>query len=295
MQPELLSSGHGLLEAPVFDPEFGLIAADASHGGVWAFPSDRAPRLLVPHRRGIGGMAVHARGGFVVSGRNVAIKMPGLEHSDAVEILANDPARGVTGFNDMVTDRMGRVYVGSLAFFAMDVSPSETGEKPAGRLHLIDLDGSVRDVAQGVLLSNGLAFSPDGKRLYFADSLRRIVSVFNVSDDGSLANQTTFCKLPDGLPDGIAVTEDGSVWLAVCHGGRVIAYDQNGEIKEVLTFPVPMITSLCFGGEDYRDLYIVSGPTGAPPELSGCVFRQRVDVPGIPRPRARIAFGKDAR
>jgi gluconolactonase len=169
----------------------------------------------------------------------------------------------------------------------MDVSPDASADVPAGRLHLIDLDGQARDVADGILLSNGMAFSPDARLLYVADSLRRSVLVFDVHDDCSLGAPRTFCRVADGLPDGLAVAEDGSVWLAVCHAGRVIAYSSGGDKKIEITFPVPMTTSLCFGGEDYRDLFVVSGSRAAPPDLAGCVFRVAVDVPGLSRPKAR--------
>jgi gluconolactonase len=70
---ETISTGHGLLEGPLWDIDRGLLVADAIVGGVWAF-KDGPPALVVPHRRGIGGMALHAEGGIVVSGRNVAFK-----------------------------------------------------------------------------------------------------------------------------------------------------------------------------------------------------------------------------
>lgn len=289
--PELISSGHGLLEGPVFDPDLGgLIVADADVGGVWSFPSSGPAKLIVPHRRGIGGMAVHSNGGLVVSGRNVALKPVTMETVPAIELLGNAPIAGVIGFNDLVTDPAGRIYVGSLAFHAMDVAADASSDKPAGRVHLIDLDGTARDVADGILLSNGMAFSPDAKILYLADSLRRCILAFDVRDDGSLGAPRTFCHVTEGLADGIAVAADGSLWLALCHVGRVVVYTAEGKSKNEIAFPVPMTTSLCFGGDNYRDLFVVSGARGAPPELQGCVFRVRVNVPGLPRPKARTAI-----
>lgn len=285
--PELLSSRHGLLEGPVWHPERGLLVADATVGGVWSFRPGAAPALQVANRRGIGGMALHENGGLIVSGRNVAFK-PFLDQPDpdrTIVLLPNDPANGVVGFNDLVTDAAGRIYVGSLGFRAMD---GENLTGPAGFLHLIDLDGSSRIVAKDVQLTNGLGFSPDGTRLYHSDSSRHIVKVYDVGDDGSLGPPAVFAETPAGHPDGLAVAEDGCVWLAVAFGHNVCRFAPDGRELERIQFPVPMVTSLCFGGDDMRDLYVVSGSRGAPPEVGACVYRLRTDIPGLVRPLSRV-------
>ena len=284
---ELLSSGHGLLEGPIWHPRLGFLVADADVGGVWGFPSGVAPKLHVAHRRGIGGMALHENGGLVVSGRNVAFKRligdPGAD--ETVVLLANDPAKGMIGFNDLTTDTAGRIYVGSLGFRAME---NEDQAVPSAFLHVIDLDGTSRVVAEDVQLTNGLGWSPDGKRLYHADSLRHVVKAYEVRSDGSLGRPEIFAATPFGLPDGLAVAEDGSVWLAVAHGHAVCRFASDGRELQRIAFPVPMVTSLCFGGDDLRDLYVVSGSRGAPVDVGACVYRLRVDVSGLPRALARV-------
>jgi xylono-1,5-lactonase len=285
--PELLSSGHGLLEGPVWHPERGLLVADADVGGVWSFRAGNKPKLEVANRRGIGGMALHESGGVIVSGRNVAFKpfldQPGADKT--IVLLPNDPARNMVGFNDLVTDAMGRIYVGSLGFRAVDQ------EDPAGRtafLHRIDLDGTSHIVAEDVELTNGLGFAPDGKHLYHSDSLRHIVKVYAVRDDGSLGPPKVFVTVGSGHPDGLAVAEDGSVWLAVAYGHAVCRFAPDGRELERIAFPVPMVTSLCFGGADLHDIYVVSGSRGASSDVGACVYRLRSDVAGLGRPPARV-------
>jgi len=284
---ELISSGHGLLEGPIWHPTRGLLVADADVGGVWAFAPDAVPELVVPHRRGIGGMALHENGGIVVSGRNVAFKrlLPEGDGERTAVLLANDPSNGSIGFNDLTPDSAGRLYVGSLGFL-----PAEgIGENPRpGFLHCIDIDGSVRVVANDVLLTNGLAFSPHGRRLYHSDSVRRMVKVYVVAEDGSLGPPQAFAQVDHGLPDGLAVAEDGSVWVALAHGDAVVRFTPDGTEAERLPVPVPMVTSVCFGGNDLRDLWIVTGSSGAPAALRACVYRMRVDVPGLRRPLVRV-------
>ncbi|SHH14662.1 gluconolactonase [Pollutimonas bauzanensis] len=285
----MISQGHGLLEAPVFDQDHGLLYTDAEIGGVWQFDALRTPKLLVPHRRGIGGMAIHASGGVIVSGRNVAYKRFIDEAPDepTIVLLENDPANGHQGYNDLVTDHCGRLYVGSLAFVPM-LGQLESTE--AGSLYLIDLNGEIKEVAQGIRLSNGLGFSPDGTQLYHSDSIAHSVYVYDVAPDGALAGRRNFVTPAEGMPDGLAVAQDGSVWVALVHAGLVVAYDARGKEICRIRLSTPMVTSVCFGDADYKSLYIVSGAQGAPEALGGCIYRIRTNVPGLARPLARVAL-----
>jgi len=225
----------------------------------------------------------------VVSGRNVAYKaligQPGADQTKV--LLANDPANGMTGFNDLTTDAAGRIYVGSLGFRVTE--HEDVGAKPAF-LHVIELDGSSRIVARDVHLTNGLGWSPDGKRLYHSDSLHHIVKVYDLQSDGSLSQPRVFATTNFGLPDGLAVAEDGSVWLAVAHGSAVCRFAADGTELQRIEFPVPMVTSLCFGGDDLRHLYVVSGSHGAHADVGACVYRLPTEVPGLPRALARVAL-----
>jgi sugar lactone lactonase YvrE len=283
--PEVISSGHKLLEAPLFDDELGLVFTDAEVGGVWSLDREGRLQLIIPHRRGIGGIALHETGGLIVSGRNVAFKA--IAGGATKVLLDSEPANGHVGYNDLVTDRLGRIYVGSLSYVPM-LGQRESDR--TGGLHLIDLDGRVRQVAGGIRLSNGLGFSPDGKRLYYADTQARRIYVFDVADDGLLSSQTVFVAL-EGMPDGLIVAQDGSVWVAVVHAGVVVRYASNGTEIHRIPFPTPMVTSLCFGGGDNKTLYVVSGAEGAIDGLGGCIYRLRVDVAGVKRYPARVRLG----
>jgi gluconolactonase len=279
---EALATGYGLIEGPVWDPERGLYWSDVEHGGVHHRSRDGKVAVAVPHRRGIGGMARHAAGGLVVGGRNIAWKS--LVDDRAAVLL--DPAAlpGAIGFNDLTTDAAGRVYVGSLAFRVF------SGDAPRpGHLHVIDVDGSVRTVAEGVLLTNGLAFSPDGRRLYHCDSRGGVIRVHDVHADGSLSPGRAFARVTE-TPDGMAVAADGSIWVALATGGAVLVLSAEGNEVRRLPVPLPMVTSVCFGGDDLRDLHVVTGSRGGPRERCGTVYRTRVDVPGLLRPPARVAL-----
>jgi len=95
-----------------------------------------------------------------------------------------------------------------------------------------------------------------------------------------------------GIPDGLAVAANGSIWVALAQGGSVVVFEPDGSERTRVPVPLSMVTSLCFGGDDLRDLYVVTGSRGGPSENCGTVFRTRVDVPGLLRPMCRVARGR---
>lgn len=279
---ERVATGFGLIEGPVWDPAKGLYFSDVPNGGVHLLDRTGKISQVVPKRRGIGGMALHANGGLIVGGRDIACVS--LADGATRTLLPLDAIPGATGFNDLTTDRAGRIYVGSLAFRVFG------GEEPRpGHLHVIDLDGTMRTLSDGVMLTNGLGFSPDGRRLYHCDARAGIVRVYDVNADGSVGAWRTFASLAPGVPDGLKVATDGSVWVADAHGGRVAVFEPDGKHRQDVAVPLPMVTSVCFGGDDLRDLYIVTGSRGGPHENCGSIFKTRVDVAGLPLPPARVA------
>ena len=278
-----LTSGYGLVEGPLWVPERALLFSDVHGGGVFALDEADEVSTVFAHRRGIGGMALHEQGGVIVGGRNIAFKR--FDGGDTVVLLDRDPEHGNVGYNDLATDAAGRIYVGSLG------SPVfEAGEQIAGNLHLIDLDGSSRIVAEDVLLTNGLGFSPDGKTLYHSDSRRQTVYRYDAAPNGDLGPKQSFAETANGAPDGLAVAEDGSVWVAVAGGSVVSVFNSDGSLRENIEVPMPMVTSLCFGGDDLRDLYVVTGSDGVEGDRQGAVYRLRVATAGLPAPLARIAI-----
>ncbi len=284
---ETLCSGFGLLEGPVWDPARGLLFADADRGGVYCLDRGGEVSTVEPHRRGIGGMVRHARGGLIVSGRNVGYKGP-LAPTTMV-LLDKDPANGVVGFNDITTDSRGRIFAGALGFIPTETELSGIGQEGrAAPLFLIELDGSCRQVYPTIQLSNGMGFSPDGTLFYHADSGDRTVYVYDVETDGGLSGRRAFASVTEGLPDGLAVDAAGSIWLAVAHGGQVVVFAPDGSLERRLDFPVPMVTSLCFGGDDMRDLYVVSGSEGTGRRDAGAIFRLRCAVPGLAIAAAQV-------
>lgn len=283
---EMLTEGYGLIEGPLWLADRGLLFSDVLNGGVFCLAADGAVTEVFAHRRGIGGMAYHAQGGLLVSGRNISYK--GFDGGATRTLIEQDESVGLVGFNDITTDSAGRLYAGSLG-----ASPVFDDGRPAasGDLYMIDLDGSVSKVGEDVRLTNGLGFSPDGRTLYHSDSARRAVCCYAVHDDGSLGQKDTFVVTENGAPDGLVVSADGAVWVALAGGGHGVAvFEPNGQQREHIRIPHPMCTSVCFGGDDLTELYIVSGSEGLEGDQRGAVFRTTTSVPGLPVAAAQIAL-----
>lgn len=283
---ETLARGYGLVEGPLWVPGRGLMFSDVLVGGVYCIDADGEVASVFEHRRGIGGTALHEAGGLIVSGRNLSFKP--FDGGDTITVLERDPAVGIVGFNDLTTDAAGRIYAGSLA--ASPVFADERDPAP-GDLWLVDLDGGARKVGHEIWLTNGLGFSPDGSVLYHSDSSVQTVWRYAVTAGGDLGPKEVFVRTEQGVPDGLAVAADGSVWVALARGGHGVAvYDANGARADFVRIPEPMCTSLCFGGDDLRDLYIVSGSDGSGSSAGGAVHRLRGAVAGCPVAAARIAL-----
>lgn len=274
---ETLVTGYGLIEGPRVDPQDRLYFSDARKGGVYRRAPGGEIETLVPKRRGVGGIAFHSSGGIVISGRNICHVRDG-QSRIVFEV------EGVPGFNDLFTDVEGRVLVGSQRYSPFVENP----EVVPGELYRVGPEGHSEQLYGDVGLTNGIGFSPCGRLLYHSDSARNHVLVHDVLEDGRCANRRVLAELPRGFPDGLAVDEEGCVWVAVYGGGCVARFTAAGELDRQVVVPASAVTSLCFGGADRRDLYIVSGDNTSDPSLGGSIFRTRASVAGLAMPLAEV-------
>jgi len=273
---EALAWGYGLAEAPRVDAAGHLWFSDAVGGGVYRRAPDGTIETVIPKRRGVGGLVLHADGGVVVSGKDV-IHVRGGETRVLLHV------DGALGFNDLTTDRHGRVYVGSLRSSAF-----ESGARVPGELWRIGVGGTATEVYGDVAFCNGVGFSPDGRTIYHSNYSEGHVLAHELDDAGRATNRRVFAALPRGNPDGLAVDESGSVWVAMGSGAGLARYTPAGALDGIVPVPAGFVTSLCFGGADRRDVYVTTADNTDDPTRRGTVFRSRVDVPGLIAPLARI-------
>ena len=276
MDIETLAYGYGLVEAPRVDPAGNLWFSDATMGGVHRRARDGTIETIIPKRRGVGGMALHADGGVVVSGKDVSHVRDGM-----TRILLT--VEGALGFNDLTTDRRGRVFVGSMRSPAMVME-----DRVPGELWRIDGEHSATQVYGDVEFANGVGFSPDERTIYHSNYSAGVVLAHDLADDGSAVNRRVFARMPKGNPDGLAVDESGCVLVALAPGGGVARFHPDGSLERIIDVPSRFVTSLCFGGDDRRDLYIVTADNSDDISRGGTIFRTHVDVPGLIAPLARV-------
>nr|WP_277351746.1 SMP-30/gluconolactonase/LRE family protein [Antrihabitans stalactiti] len=245
------------MEAPTPMPDGSLVFANTTMGGVYRLTGDTA-ELVVPRRRGIGGIAVHEAGGFVVSGRDLAYA----RDTDVHSLLAPD---GAAGLNDLTVASDGSVVVGVLRHYP-------TKGEPAGPTEVLRLDaaGDVTTVASDLLWPNGMGFSPDGETLYVAEyAASRIRAVRGSRSD-------IFASAPRGECDGLAVDAEGGVWVALGSGAGVARFTPDGQLSEVLDIPEAFVSSVAFGS---GGLFVTT---------IGAVLFADVGIEGLPRPLARV-------
>jgi len=124
--------------------------------------------------------------------------------------------------------------------------------------------------------------------VYHSDTARGHIVAHDLAPDGVASNRRVFATLDRGAPDGLAVDREGFVWVAAYGGGCVSRFAVDGSLDRHVEVPATGVTSLCFGGDDGRDLIVTTSDNSDDPSLKGCVFQTRSPVPGLPSPPARI-------
>ena len=204
--------------------------------------------------------------------------------------IADTPAREGIRFNDAGVDPAGRVWAGSMHL---------TEAEPVGELYRLDPGSRLNPVVTNVTVSNGLGWSPDGSRMYYADSPLRRIDVFDYDPaTGEALARRAFADLSEaeGVPDGLTVDADGCVWVAMWGGSALRRFTPDGQPNAVLPVPVSQPTSCAFGGPGLADLYITSARVGltddqlAAQPLAGRLLHVRPGPVGLPSTTAKAAI-----
>lgn len=274
---ERLASGFEFLEAPRLDGEGNLYFVD--HQAVYRLDAGGSIETLLGDRPGVGGLLFHEDGGLVVSGPDVSHLRP---DGKLRTLLALED---VFSFNDIHADDEGRVYAGTLRSGA----PEEPDGTKPGECWRMEAGRDPVELYANVGFTNGIGFSPNGRFVYHADTMRREIIVHELAGDGSISfRRRLSTTAAPGLPDGLAVDETGRLWLGMYGGGCVACFTPDGVLKRTVQMPADNVTSLCFGGDDQRDVCVVTCDTPEEPALKGCIYRTRFDVPGLPTPLACV-------
>ncbi|GGI07059.1 SMP-30/gluconolactonase/LRE family protein [Egicoccus halophilus] len=273
-------------EGPLWDAASGrLLYVDIEAGRVLAHDPDAgSSRILLDHDDFVTAVLPHADGSLLVGlrdGLGVLDPTASAHAPRLVTPLQADDDR--VRCNDATVAPDGAVLIGT-----MDLE-EETGH---GQLHRVDEHGAVQLVRDGLTVSNGLGFSPDGHLLYHADTPSGRIDALTLGAGGEVTDRRTFVDLGDegGLPDGLTVDAEGAVWTALWSAGVVRRYLPDGTLDAFVEFPVSHPTSCAFGGPDLDVLYVTTGgpEVGGEGDHAGALFRLTPGVRGLAVPRAAI-------
>lgn len=264
---------HG--EGPVWHPSFaGVRWVDMHAGDILELTGpDQVGRTHVgtvaaafrPRRDG--GVVLADQRGFVLLHDDLTVEK-------RLDELWTDP--GVR-MNEGGADPAGNFWCGSMAY-----DEREGG----GALYRLTPDLQATKVLDGVTVSNGLGFSPDGTRAYYIDTPTRRVDVFD-HRDGELTGRRTAVTIAagPGHPDGLTVDAEGCLWVALWGGAAVHRYTPDGTLLAVVPLPAARVTACTFGGPDLDHLYVTTSQEGLDDAArreqptAGALFE--VDVPGV--------------
>lgn len=248
-------------EGPVWDERAGhLYWVDIKAPAIWRLdPKIGATKTWpMPHR--VGAVALREQGGLV------AAMKPGFALVDLdanrVEFIAHpEPGAPDNRLNDGACDAKGRFWAGSM---------DDNERDPTGQLYRLNPDRSIARFEVGFVVTNGIRWSNDNRRMYFVDSAARTIWSYDFDlAKGAPSQRRLFAQLTegDGYPDGLCVDAEDHVWGAHWAGGRITRYRPDGTKERAINIPAPNVTCCCFGGANFDTLYVTTARIGVSDEL----------------------------
>jgi len=233
------------------------------------------------------GFIFPAEGGGFVAGLQ-----SGLYHFDeqtgSFDLIVDvEPDIPTNRLNDGIVDPEGRLWFGTM----------DNGERAKSGAFYCFANGKLMRTAVGdIAITNGPAVSPDGRLLYFVDTLRGTIESAEILGDGLLGDRRPYARIDpkDGHPDGPTIDSEGCVWISLYAGWEAWRYAPSGELLDRVQFPVANITKVAFGGDDLRAAFATTArqmlsteDIARQPQI-GDLFEFRVAVPGISCPLVRL-------
>jgi len=273
-------------EGPIWDWRTGSLCwVDIEGFAVHRYDPETRNHKIIDVGQYVGSIAIRRSGGLIAALKSGFASLD--PDTGEIENIA-DAESHLPGnrFNDGKCDPAGRFWAGSLAL-------DEKERDGKANLYYLDVDCSVHLMKSGVTISNGLAWTRDERTMYYIDSqTQRVVAYDYDSISGDISHPRTVIEvnaLEKGWPDGMAIDEEGMLWVAHWDGGHVCRWNPHtgAELAEIRV-PVSRPTSSVFGGEDFDTLYITTARTGLEPEmlarqpLAGSIFKCRPGVRGLP-------------
>lgn len=263
--------------------------SDVIAGGIHGLAADGSTVSLNKERMWTGGILLNEDGSVLSSGAG-GIMWNDPQTGEAGWLVHEIDGRPINGINEMVPDGTGGIFFGTV-----DIERIAKGEptRPAA-LYRLTVDREVILVADGLGFANGIALSPDRRRLYYNDTFDSTY-VFDVAPEGSLANRRRLLAKEDC--DGMALDAEGNLWITGFRSREITRVRPDGTLLPPVATPAGAITQVRFGGSDMRDCYITSVPAQGgdslavgvlPTERNSILYRGRSALPGMPITPARF-------
>jgi len=230
----------------------------------------------------VGSIAFRERGGLLAATKSgIHFLDPATGRLDPV--ARPEPQLPDNRFNDGRCDRAGRFWAGTM---------SDVRRDPVGSLYRLDADLECTPLRNAIVIPNSLAWSPDGRRMYFADTMRQMIWAYDYDPaNGAATRERVFADAAPGRPDGSCVDADGCLWNAEYGAWRVVRYTPTGKVDRAIPLPVANPTCCCFGGDGLEMLYITTARQRLTPgelagqPLAGGVLAVRPGALGLPESR----------
>lgn len=271
-------------EGPSWDERTNTIYfIDLLGNTIYSFDGSRVLKRVL--KENIGAAVVRERGGMV------AVTMTGyylvdFPDGEVKQICDPEAGRENSRFNDGKCDAKGRFWAGTMSR-ALDSGYGEA--LPESALWCMDTKQQVSLKLDKVIQGNGMAWTPDNRKMYFIDSQTYTVQEFDFDlEKSAISNGHVVVQVPRemGLPDGMTVDSQGMLWVALWGGGAISRWNPaTGELLEKISIPAKNVTACTFGGENMDELYVTTAKLDTNEEeypYAGGLFKIKMDITGVP-------------
>jgi len=270
-------------EGPVWDDTEGVLYwVDITAGEIHGFDPHTGEDATRKAGRPIGAVGLRTGGGLVLALEDGFGLTAGFEAPiETVATIGSEPP-GALRMNDGAVDPGGRFWAGTMAYELTEGASS---------LYRLDPDRSVHVMLENVTISNGIAWSRDGRTMYYIDSAGGGVDTFAFDPEtGRIDHRRRLLTIPEsvGMPDGLTIDADGCLWVCLWQGWSIHRYRPDGTLDRIVELPVAQVTSCAFGGDDLSELFVTTAREDlteealAVQELAGSIFRVTPGVRGLP-------------
>jgi len=279
---EVVANDRALVaESPTWSAsEHALYWLDGRSDAIYRIDAKSGARSSWTTPAKVNALGLRAAGGLIVATKSGIATLDTARGAFA-HLVTPAPYTDSMRMNDGKVDRAGRFWFGTMHDDAGDAS---------GHVYRLDPNGTLATIDSGYTIPNGFAWSPDDRTMYLADSHPRTIYAYDFDVvSGEARNRRPFAQTAEGtMPDGATIDAEGYLWSANVGGWGISRFATDGTLERRLELPVQRPTSVIFGGDDLRTLFITTASRRLTPEqlaaqpLAGAILAVRVDVPGLP-------------